>query len=406
MTTEQSMLTPIEGINEFYRLKDKYETGYYEKYIKPIVKSNKSKREKRLEFSRLPKHECINCKRNVDTIFNIFPNTKGDFKKYIVKCGDLQEPCPLDIQITYGNRKQFDEIIKEGLDFIEYYKLNIIIEKNNALFFSKNVVDVFEDLTNKLKEYVEITGYIIETNILRNNNPEKLILIKQTIDEFGKGAILPFKQMIKEYDETNNELILNQAMTFYINEMIPKLKEILELKYDVNIVEFDESDNIYKLIQLPNSLESNEFFHQSDDKIIKFVKGVAKEKKQTRKDNSELRANVKNKGKNKTKKIKPIAELVLIEEDEPDTIVNDEQGSLENKFDKVSEEEEKYSTDKRQISNQEPNINSSVNNSVNNGNTLANQQPKPDITQQPATTLDTLTNNELLDIFSSNSNST
>lgn len=38
--------------------------------------------------------------------------------------------------------------------------------------------------------------------------------------------------------------------------MIPKLKEIQVLKYKVNIVEFD---NTYKLIQLPNSLESNEF---------------------------------------------------------------------------------------------------------------------------------------------------
>ena len=47
--TEQTILTPIESINEFYRLKDKYESGYYEKYVKPIIKSNKSKREKRVE---------------------------------------------------------------------------------------------------------------------------------------------------------------------------------------------------------------------------------------------------------------------------------------------------------------------------------------------------------------------
>jgi len=83
--TEQIMLTPIEAINEFYRLKDKYENSYYEKYVKPIVKSNKSKREKRLEFSRLPKHECINCKRNVGTLFNIKPILEESIKKYTEK---------------------------------------------------------------------------------------------------------------------------------------------------------------------------------------------------------------------------------------------------------------------------------------------------------------------------------
>jgi len=52
--TEQLTITPIEAINEFYRLKDKYETSYYEKYVKPIVNSRKSKREKRIDYSKLP----------------------------------------------------------------------------------------------------------------------------------------------------------------------------------------------------------------------------------------------------------------------------------------------------------------------------------------------------------------
>jgi primosomal protein N' len=201
-------------------------------------------------------------------------------------------------------------LIKEGLSEIEKIKLNIIKEKNNSLFFNTNVVDLFNKLTAELKLETENTGFIIETNILKNDNPEKHVLLRQTIDEFGKGFILPFKQMIKEFDETNNELILNQAVKFYTNEMIPKLKEILSLKYDVSMVEYDESNNIYKLIQLPNSLENNEYYLKGDDKIVKFVKGVKKEKKKTRKDDGEL------KPKNKTRKIKPVAELVLEDEEE------------------------------------------------------------------------------------------
>ena len=308
--TEQTTLTPIEAINEFYRLKDKYETGYYEKYVKAIIRSDKSKREKRVEYSKLPKHECINCKRNVGTLFNIKYDRVNAVRIFSVKCGDVQDPCPLDILINYSTRQQINMVIKEGLSDIEKIKLNIIKEKNNSLFFKTNVVEAFNNLTEELKVETERIGFAIEHNILNNNNPEKLILLRQTIDEFGKGFILPFKQMIKEFDETNNELVLNQAVNFYINEMIPKLKEIQSLKYDINMVEYDETDNIYKLIQLPSSLDSNEFAWKGDDKIIKFVRGVKKEKKKTRKDVSEL------KPKHKTRKIKPIADLVLEDEGE------------------------------------------------------------------------------------------
>jgi hypothetical protein len=310
--TEQTTFTAIEAINEFYRLKDKYQTGYYEKYVKPIITSNKSKREKRVEYSKLPKHECINCKRNVETLFNISVKDREQQKFFKARCGDIQDPCPLDIEIMYSNRRPIDIEIREGLSQIEKIKLNIIKEKNNALFFNKNVTDIFHNLTEELKFETEHIGFAIETSILRNDNPEKVVLLKQTIDEFGKGFILPFKQMVREFDETNNELILNQAVTFYITEMIPKLKEIQLLRYDINMVEFDETDNMYKLIQFPNSLEKNEFFYDIEDKVVKFVRGVRKEKKKTRKDDSELR------GKHKTRKIKPVAELVLEEEEEED----------------------------------------------------------------------------------------
>jgi hypothetical protein len=319
--TEKQLLTPIEAINEFYRLKDKYENVYYEKYVQPIVKSNKSKREKRVEYSKLPKHECFNCKRNVETIFNIRINriNNDSIKTFIVKCGDFKEPCPLDIQINYDFRDKFDKLIKEGLERIEKIKLKIIKEKNNAIFFSKDVVQIFDKITQELKRETENCGFVIETNLLRNDNPEKIVSLKQTIDEFGKEYILPFKKMVKDYMDTNNELILNQASNFYVNEMIPKLKEIQILKYNVNMVEFD--NNTYKLIQLPNSLESNEFFSGSNDKVIKFVRGVKKEKKKTKKEETQPNK--------KTRKVKPVAELVL-EEDEDEEFVTDV--NLTNKY--------------------------------------------------------------------------
>jgi len=278
---ENQSLAPIEALNEYYRLKDKYESSYYEDYIKPIIKSKMSYREKRVERSKLPQAKCINCKRNVGTIFSTSQDNNELLRKFIAKCGDLEDPCPLDIQINYSLREPFDIIISNGLNDLEKIKLEIIKEKNNALFFTENnsnIVSVFEKLTEKLKFETENTGAAIETNILKNNNPVKNNLLNRTVDEFGKAFVIPFKQMIQDYMEKNDELILNQAIRFYVEEMLPKLKEIQALKYEVNFVEYNESTGEYILIQRQNSLQSKEFSFESDDKVVKFIRGEYKPK--------------------------------------------------------------------------------------------------------------------------------
>ena len=319
MAEETQTRTVIEAINEFYRLKDKYETGYNTKYVLPIVKSDRPNNAKRVDFSRLPKPECINCKRNVGTIFTIKNDTKEDVRNFIAKCGDFTEPCPLEIQINYSVRDQLYNSIIDGSKSIEAIKLEIIKEKNKALFFNKDVVSAFEKLTSDLKLKTEMVGFGIETNILRNYNPEKYALIKKNIDEFGKGFIVPFKQLISDYMDTENALVLTEAVTFYVKEMVPKLKEIQEMKYAVNFVEYNPDDNTYKLIQYPNSLEDGEYFIKEDDKIVKFITGVRKEKK-SKNSKTMKNSDIPN---NKTKKIRPIADQV-IEEGEVEIVGEDE----------------------------------------------------------------------------------
>jgi hypothetical protein len=311
MAEERQKITPNEAINEYYSLKNKYETLYNEKYIKPILNSNKSKKEKRVEYSRLPKNKCVNCGKNVGTIFTIYQDTKESLRKYIVKCGDLANPCPLDIQIQSSFREQFSKAINDELNKVEAIKLNIIKEKNNALFFNKKVLDVFNTLTQELKGVTQIAGYLIESNILKNENPEKAILLKKTIDEFGKGLLLPFKMLINEYVEKNDESKLNAAVHLYIDEMLPKLREIQSLKYDVNYVDNDEDSGIYYLIQYPHSLENREFTVETEDKILAYVKGNKKSTKTKTMKSQDI-----NKSKNKTRKLKPDIEFVIEGEEE------------------------------------------------------------------------------------------
>ena len=337
---------PIEAINEYYTLKSKYESIYYDKYVKPIIKSKQTKKEKRVEFGRLPKPECINCKRNVGTIFNISYDRKEVLRKFMAKCGDLTDPCPLDIQINYSVREQFNKVINDGLMSVEKIKLDIIKQKNNALFFEKgqNIITIFENLTNSLKKETEQLGYSIEKDILKNDNPEKINLLNKSIDEFGIGFLLPFKQMIYDYLDKNNELILNEAINFYVNEMIPKLKDIQTLKYEVNFVEYDLDEQNYKLIQRTNSIESKEECFEDDDKVLKFIKGLRKVNNEVKKTKTKKIIEEDLLKKNKTRKLKPTLEIVGDEDEVIDeSVINEEQEPVEGKIEgelPVEEEQE------------------------------------------------------------------
>ena len=61
----------IEILNTFYQLKNQYQESFRTKYVQPIVQMNGSKNEKRKKYINLPKPKCVNCKRNVGTLFKI-----------------------------------------------------------------------------------------------------------------------------------------------------------------------------------------------------------------------------------------------------------------------------------------------------------------------------------------------
>jgi hypothetical protein len=315
-----------DAINEFYKMKDKYETAYKEKYINPLVKAkNTSQKEKRVAFSKLPKPECVNCKRNVGTVFSIKTNSSEFARKYIAKCGDANEPCPLNINLVKGTHFTFETEINQNADYIDDYKRKIIKEKYNMMFgyvAEETAIGNFEQLSIELKEMTNLAGDIIEKNILVNDNPEKSELLKRSIDIFGKEYILQFKRMMKEYDESGNEQLANEAVKFYKNEMLPRIKEIQELKYEINMVEYDTEELTFLLRQRKNSLQSLEYTFSKDDKVLAFVKGTSTPSK-----NKTLKVKPISKSKSKTRRA-----YILVEEGE-------EEGEGEEKIEQPEEEE-------------------------------------------------------------------
>lgn len=343
----------IQAIDDFYRKKNAYETNYYDNYVKHIVSSNISKQAKRKAFTKLPPPKCINCERNVGSIFSIKSKDNAE-KLYSIKCGDRSNPCPLDIVISKGPCFSLYDEYHSWLDDLDEVKLEIIKEKNNSIFFSESVQETFDKLRQKMDELVLLSGTYFETDRIRNHNPEKEQELRTAIEDFSKDCVFPFKEMLKEYDSDNNDDVLRNAMKLYFDNILPKLKEIQALKYDVNLVELLMDRNInsdskcmrcttaeskvltnnsldyresYHLIQLPISNENKEYCDGSKDinKVIKYVTGTKTQTKTTTTTTTTTKPKIKTKtlkhvkplaNSNKTKKRK----LVL----EDDDSANDE----------------------------------------------------------------------------------
>jgi hypothetical protein len=362
MAEKINKLTVDEALSEFYKLKSKYEENYHDKYIKPIIRSkNKSKREKRLEYQKLPPPECINCKRNVGSIFTIKKNPELYFRQFIAKCGDLKDPCPFNIEIEYTQRS---ELSKELLDHdhdINTIKNKIIADKNNMMFGyinQKKAIETFNKDTTELKDITEAAGYILDINIQLNDNPVKTELIKTTENRFGVEFLLPFKSMIHQFDQTGNSQHVNTAVKLYLDEMVPLIKTIRDLKYEVCYIDYikhDETDDLNLLVQKKNSLYNLEYTLHGNDELNMFIKGV---KNVSSKSKIKTRKNGEPGQTHKTRKLRPDIEFVLKDDEEAE--------------DEEAEDEDQPTTGDTEVVTDNPDIEFDINEAEVEGETAIN----------------------------------
>lgn len=258
-------------LNEYYKLKSKYE--YENDKNKKSIINNKelSKREKQQEFQRL-KPKCINCKRVGGTIFTNTIRT-GDGEKNIRTlksiCGVHENPCNLKIILDISPYYLISDVVKEKEDDIKEYKKNIINYKNYVLFgyFSEHtIVNNFNSLKEDISSDMDLYSYYLENynNIIDNKeNNDKIEQNKTDIQIY----ITNIKDAIHEFNKTNNEQFIIDALNIYINKLQPLTKETTHLKYKENLVRYDEYEKVYKLIQNKYSIKDIEF-NTTDNKVI------------------------------------------------------------------------------------------------------------------------------------------
>lgn len=264
----------LEALNNYYRLKYNYESSLDKEKNTIIQNSNLSWKEKRSEFKNY-KPKCINCKRAVGTLFTRTYDDKEYTRILKAMCGDLQNPCNLNITLNTGYIDTIRNIIKGDEKDREETKISIIKDKNNLLFGYITTEEALQNFDKFKKEISEISSSLetIQTlwmNISDNDEKEKLLKRNQ---EESYLIINNINTIIKQYDETNNHNFINDAVNIYINQLVPKLKTIRNLKYDVNFVEFVEEENVYHLVQQKISIQNLEFDY-SKPSIVHYDIGI------------------------------------------------------------------------------------------------------------------------------------
>jgi len=246
-----------DAFNELYKLKNKYESDYNKDKQKIIKNKQMSWKEKRNEFKQL-KPKCINCKRPVGTIFSIKKSGEpnDDFRELKAICGSLSEPCTLNINVNAGVTYNIMDHIKELEKDIENYK-NEIIEYKNKLLFGYTKTETAVENFDKIKEAINDTSFLLNINYEHMFDVVDNKITNETISKLKVEIYIlinEIKMSIKKFDSTENLQFVRDSVVIYINQLESKLKELSRIKYKINLVEFDDYEGVYRLIQRKNGI--------------------------------------------------------------------------------------------------------------------------------------------------------
>jgi hypothetical protein len=269
-----------DALNEYFRLKEKFENEMNVNKRKIINNSTLSKREKRSEYLKLmPK--CVNCRRpsKKGTIFSITFHPSDDktdsYRTLKSMCGNLADPCNLNIEINLGIVDYLNQMIENIRNEINETKNNIINDKNKLLFgliTTETALENFDtnksyinDLTSVYESYLDQWNKKIDNPDKKIELDESLVLLYQNIDKI--------KECIKKMNENNDSQFAVDAANIYYTTVEPLMKKIRQLKYSENMVFNDESNDTCRLIQHQISIQDMAVGGYND-KVVAFDVGI------------------------------------------------------------------------------------------------------------------------------------
>jgi hypothetical protein len=264
------MLTLKEAIDNYYKLKYKYEEQIKKNKQVLINNPKLSIREKRKQFKEY-KPKCINCQRPVGSIFSVKYDENEETRNILSFCGDRVNPCNLNINIDLGNYMLLPDVLKINEGDITEIKNNIILDKNKLLFGlinTEKALQGFEEYKTEINSITTLLEYYLELYNDLVNNKEKNEELNRNIELLNIN-IISIKKAIEDFNSTNDVQYIKDAVDIYITKLQPLLRTIMALKYKQSFVYYDIDRNTFHLIQNKTTIKSMEY-SSFDDKVINY----------------------------------------------------------------------------------------------------------------------------------------
>jgi hypothetical protein len=312
-----------EKLTKFYTLKNNYLENIEKLKTQLFDKEKLSKKEKQKLFLE-KKPKCINCHRNVGTIFEVKSIELTKTLKAI--CGDTAEPCPLHLELKLGYYLLYTQDFKNATDKINKLKLEIILLKNNLLFHygnKMNLMKKFNELKEELTSEIELYEFTLSQYHKFLNIKEKESIHNQLLLDI-QSAVEFFQTKCKEYSIHPTHSLLEEIINIYIQQILPLIEE--------------KHKNNYHLIKTLYTIENIEMIVERPE-IVHWVEGMPA-KKQLKKEPTEK--------PKKQKTLKILTEEQLIK---PKKVLKKKIGTiqLQGEEAKGEAEEEEEKDEKRRI---------------------------------------------------------
>ena len=238
----------ISAIDSYYKLKQKYEKQF-EDYKNKLRKNDSLTKLEKKNLFRQFQPKCVNCKKVGGTLF-----TNKD-RVLKASCGS-NEPCKLNIELNEGKYASIIDLDESYSKNVDTIKTKIIMTKLDFLFgyITDETVafDNFDKLRKNLKQYMEAQLLVQKSYNAVTNNPEKQSAIH---DAEGKlyEEIMDLQSLYKLYTENPRAGYITDMIDKYIKVIKPLADKIMRMKYVVNVIEVEDSqdkqDNTMYLVQ-------------------------------------------------------------------------------------------------------------------------------------------------------------
>jgi len=217
-----------EALFEYFQLKRDYEAKVL-KMKRQAYEGAPTKKMGRLAAASV-KPPCIYCKRRVGTIFG-----RRDKNKYVILCGDAENPCKLNVQIFNGSPTNFLDLLYIFHEEIENIKELIIRQKLDTIFSyvsEEKSVELFKKQMDAYNENSMLFKELMDKYVEYYHDPHKAEMMLKK-DEKVFLLIEKVRELLKEYEKTENPEMLKMAMQIQINDIYPEIRNRRMLENEV-----------------------------------------------------------------------------------------------------------------------------------------------------------------------------